>query len=197
MEETATTKFRLAHASGGDWETLAGDCLEQLGGVPVAANLGFLYVTDAMAEDFDRIWRRLRAVTGIESWVGTIGFGVCAGGREYFDTPAMTVLACALPVDSFRILPKIDRPGEPLPDEIARWVAEHHPLIGIVHGDPRNALLPAIIDALGDDTECFLVGGLTASRKRMQQLAGEITEGGLSGVLFADSVTVATGLTQG
>lgn len=195
--ETETQKFRLGHAADGDWESLTADCLEQLGGAPLGANLGILYVTDSLADDFEPVWRRLREATGIENWVGTIGFGVCVGGREYFDRPAVTVLACTLPEDGFRILPTITRPGDSLPPELADWVVDRGPLVGVVHGDPRNAHLPAIIDALGDDFECFMVGGLTASRGGQQQLAGEITEGGLSGVLFDDSITVVSGLTQG
>ena len=107
------------------------------------------------------------------------------------------MLSCALPGDSFRLLPTIERPGEPLPSDVVEWVARRNPTMGVVHGDPRNAYVPAIIDALGDDTDCLLVGGLTASRGGFHQLAGQLTEGGLSGVLFADSVTVASGLTQG
>ncbi len=195
--ETETRKFRLGHAADGDWESLTADCVEQLGGAPPGANLGFVYVTDALADDFEAVWRRLREATGIENWVGTIGFGVCVGGREYFDRPAVTVLACTLPGDGFRILPTIARPGDALPPDLADWVAGRGPLVGVVHGDPRNAHLPAIIDALGDDFECFMVGGLTASRAGQQQIAGEITEGGLSGVLFDDSITIISGLTQG
>ena len=43
----------------------------------------------------------------------------------------------------------------------------------------------------------FLVGGLSSSRDAHYQLAGEVMSGGLSGVLFAPEVEVATGLTQG
>lgn len=199
--ETALGKFRLAHASGGDWETLTRNCLDQLddeqGGEKRVANLGFLYVTDELSEDFDNIWRLLRDRTGIEDWVGTVGLGVCVGGMEYFDTPAVTVLCCAMPEDSYRILPNITRPGEPLPLELAEWAQNHEPLVGVVHGDPRNPYLPSIIDALGDEAECFLVGGLTASHTKFQQLAGELTEGGLSGVLFSRNLPTVSGLTQG
>ena len=38
----------------------------------------------------------------------------------------------------------------------------------------------------------FLVGGLTSSRKQNVQVADGMTEGGISGVSFSDSVTVAT-----
>jgi small ligand-binding sensory domain FIST len=199
--ETALGKFRLAHAGGGDWETLTRDCLDQLdkemGGEKISANLGFLYVTDELSEDFDNIWRLLRTETGIEDWVGTVGLGVCGGGVEYFDTPAISLLCCAMPEDSYRILPNITRPGDPLPIELADWAEANEPLVGVVHGDPRNPYLPSIIDALGDEAECHLVGGLTASHTKFQQLAGELTEGGLSGVLFSSNLPTLSGLTQG
>ena len=194
---TTIGDFRLAHGAGSDGRTLTESCIEQLGSVPAGANLGFLYVTDALGDEFQKISERLREATGIADWVGTIGFGVCVGGHEYFDRPAMTVLVAALPEDSYRILPTLTKPGEALPDELREWIERTHPMLGVVHGDPRNAYLPSIIHSLCDDTECFLVGGLTASRGQNHQLAGGITEGGLSGVLFADNVAITTGLTQG
>ncbi len=188
--------FRAGHAGGGDWESIAERCIEQLG--PTRdATLGFVYVTDLLADSLDRILARLKDATGIADWVGTIGFGVCVGGKEYFNTPAMAVLAGAVHEDSYRILPTISRPGEPLPGDLGEWTARRRPLLGVVHGDPRNQYLPAIIDSLCDDTDCFLVGGLTASRGAFSQIAGDIVEGGLSGVLLAQDVGVATGLSQG
>ena len=109
----------------------------------------------------------------------------------------MVALVGAVPADDYRLLPTLTKPGEAPGGDIADWVVRRHPLLGVVHGDPRNAYLPSIIHSLCDDTSCFLVGGLTASRGRFGQLAGAPTEGGLSGVLFADSVTVTSGLTQG
>lgn len=189
--------FASAYAHGGDWETLTRRCLDDLRDVPAGANLGFLYMTDPLDEDCQQILEALRRGTGIEDWVGTIGFGVCVSGQEFFDTPAMTVLVAAIPEDSYRILPTISKPGEDLPADILDWVGRRQPLLGIVHGDPRNAYLSGIIDSIADDTDCFLVGGLTASRGRMHQVAGRLTEGGVSGVLFADDVVVSSGLTQG
>ena len=191
-----TQGFRAGHAGGGDWESIAERCIEQLGDV-AGATLGFVYVTDMLADSLDRILARLKEATGIADWAGTIGFGVCVGGKEYFNTPAMAVLAGAVPADSYRILPTISRPGEPLPGDLEEWAQRNRPVLGIVHGDPRNRFLPAIVDSLCDDIECFLVGGLTASRGAFSQIAGDIVEGGLSGVLLAPEVTVATGLSQG
>ena len=195
--EITTGNFRLAHAADGDWQALADDCIDQLSDLPATSNLGFIYVTDALDESYDRIARRLAHATGITDWVGTIGFGVCIGGREYFDRPAVVALVASVPEDDYRLLPTLTRPGEAPGGDIQDWVARRHPLLGVMHGDPRNAYLHGIIDSVCDDTSCFLVGGLTASRGQFGQLAGEPTEGGLSGVLFADSVNVASGLTQG
>jgi len=195
--EITTGNFHLAHAADGDWSALVNDCIKQLTGVSSTANLGFLYVTDKLDESFERIAGSLREATGIEDWVGTIGFGVCVGGCEYFDRSAIVVLVGTVPADDYRLMPTLTKPGEAPGNGISDWVERRHPLLGVVHGDPRNAYLSAIIDSVCDDTNCFLVGGLTASRGQFNQLAGTVTEGGLSGVLFADSVTVATGLTQG
>lgn len=195
--DTRTRSFCFAHAAGADWETMTRDCLHRLGTLPAGANIGFVYVTDTVGDDLESVTGRLRAATGIEHWVGTLGFGICVPGREYFDEPAIAVMAGVLPEDSFRILPTVAKPGQKLPKQVADWIARRHPMLGVVHADPRNAYLSAIIDSISDDAECFLVGGLTASRGQQRQVADQVTEGGISGVLFAGDVEVATGLTQG
>ncbi len=195
--ETRTQSFSVAHASGADWETMTAACISRLGALPEGANIGFVYATDLVGDDLDNIAEKLRRTTGIDQWVGTLGFGVCVAGREYFDQPAMAVMIGALPEDSFRIFPTISKPGQPLPKAAAEWVARRHPMLGVVHADPRNGLLPAILDSISDDTESFLVGGLTASRGRQRQIAGAPMDGGISGVLFGSNIEVATGLTQG
>ncbi|MEE2997275.1 MAG: FIST N-terminal domain-containing protein [Pseudomonadota bacterium] len=195
--DTATDTFRLGHASDADWETLTASCLDQIGTIPTGANLGFLYVTDTMDEDFPLIAERLRQKSGVDHWVGTIGFGVMVGGREYFDTPAMVAMIGVLDEDDFRVMPTIDTPGDPLPADIMDWVARKTPFLGVVHADPRNAYVGDILDSITDDTEAFLVGGLTASRGKQAQIADEPTEGGVSGVLFSGDVGLTTGLSQG
>ena len=195
--ETTTQTFRLGHAADADWETLVRSCLAQIGDVPSGANLGFVYVTDTLDGDLPLIADRLREATGVEHWVGTIGFGVMVGGREYFETPAMVAMLGVLPEDSFCILPTVDTPGDPLPDNVMNWAGRANPVLGIVHADPRNAYIGDILNAITDDTDAFLVGGLTASRGKQAQIADRLTEGGVSGVLFGEDVRVVTGLSQG
>ena len=195
--ETTTANFRLAHAAGASAIGLVNDCLAQLGKLPSGCNIGFVYATDLLHTDFDSMVERLKRETGVAHWVGTLGYGICVTGHEYFDQPALAVLVGALDPESFRVLPGLKRPGEPLPDEVSKWAARAHPVLGVVHGDPRNQYLPQIIDSVSDDTNCFLIGGITATRGSVRQTADGPCDGGLSGILFGDSIQIASGLSQG
>lgn len=195
--DALTREIRFAHAADGEWADMTAACLERLTPLPAGANLGFVYVTDAVAGDFGDIAARLKTETGIADWVGTVGFGICAGFEEQFDRPAMAVMAAALPGDSFCILPTVADPEGGLPDEVRAWCDRHTPMLGVVHGDARNPELEPLLEMIQRDSGCFLVGGLTASRGEQPQLAAEVTDGGISGVLFDADIGAVTGLTQG
>lgn len=190
--------FAVAHAEGDDWKAAVGACIERLGARAAGANLGFVYVTDALAGDLAAIHNHLRRATGIEHWVGSAAFGVCAEASEYFARPAMAVMAATLPEDAFRVFPSLGGPADSLDAESRGWLARVSPGFGIVHADPANPAIQTLIEQTAAATSAFLVGGLTSSRTSDgHQVAGCITEGGLSGVLFAPEVEVATGLSQG
>jgi small ligand-binding sensory domain FIST len=104
----------------------------------------------------------------------------------------------ALPEGSFRVFEPVHGGLGPFRSENAAWLAAAQPLLGIVHGDPRNPLTPGIVSELAEATGSFLVGGLTSSRAGgFPQIADAVVEGGVSGALFAAGVSVATGLSQG
>jgi small ligand-binding sensory domain FIST len=192
--------FRATCASGDDWESIADRCITDLCSEPCVASLGFLYITDPLAPYLDSLLQRLREKTGVQDWVGTIGAGICATGREIYDEPAVAVMLATLPDNSYRLLPSGIEPLADMLTENLNWLAEHNVHFGIVHGDPRNNYIPQVIDSLSSQLDPgFLVGGLTSASDEhfQQQIAGEITEGGLSGVLIAGEVPVITSLTQG
>jgi small ligand-binding sensory domain FIST len=188
--------FRSAHATG-SWHQAAKSCVSQLGAVRSAANLGFVYVTDGLSEELSSILTFLRERTGIADWVGTVGVGVCATGAEYFDEPALAVMTAALPADSYRVFPAVSADTGAFRRENGDWIESAKPTLGLVHGDPRNPRIAALVCDVAESTSAFLVGGLTSSRHGFEQVAGDITQGGISGVLFAGGTAVATGLTQG
>ena len=195
--------FKFSHSDSGDWAGIARNLAEGLFGEgdlsPASdeALLGFLYVTDPIAEDLGSILTYLRQTTGIEDWVGTVGLGIAATGVEYFDRPAGVALVASLPKDGFFVFPAVGAGMEDFPAQGKDWVDRVSPPFGIIHGDPNNPHAADIIENLGLATAGFLVGGLSASRGVHAQIAGDVTDGGVSGVLFAPGVEVATGLTQG
>ena len=193
--------FRIAHVSAGGWAEAAAACARQLlaaGPIaPAGEALGFVYASDAFAADLARIVGRLRETTLVAHWVGTVGLGVLATGREYFDEPALAVMVATLPPGSFRVFPTVASSLDGFRAEHGAWIAAKQPTLAVVHGDPRNPQLPALLSGISEAASCFLVGGLTSSRGTLSQVAEVVADGGVSGVLFAAEVAAATGLSQG
>jgi len=189
-----TPSFRLGHARGDDWQEAAKLCLAQLGGPP--ASLGFLYVTDLLADHLGEIVDFFRQRTGVPHWTGTVGIGICASGNEYLDQPAMAVMLGELSPESFKIFSGV-RSGDDLTTRRFQC-GGRNAHFAIVHADPQNQEVPELIAGIAGKVESgFLVGGLSSSRRQNMQIADKVTGGGISGVLFSDEVTVATRLTQG
>lgn len=194
--ETAAPHFASASASGepgtADWGRLAFDCVERLGPLAESATLGFVYVTDALAADLPEIVAFLKRTTAVAAWFGSVGIGVLGGSAEYFDRPAIAVLVAALPVTAFHPLE-----GAATPATMRPWMARANPVLGIVHADPRAPQLAETLERLARELSVFMVGGLASSRGAMDQVAGKVVQGGVSGVLLAAEVAVVAGLSQG
>ena len=181
--------FKLAHSTAPDWQTAMENCLHQLGDIPPGANLGFIYITDQFAADFAAIHRYLRDQTGVQHWTGTIGNAICCTATEYYDQPAMVMMLAEFPADSFYLLPS--------PEQLPK-IQNEGLQFAVVHGDPRNGQMPELLEQFATKLgHAYLVGGLTSSGSYYYQLADEISEGQLSGVVFSDQIAVVSGLTQG
>ncbi len=189
--------FKVAHATAEDWAHAAQACTDGVSDVADACNLGFVYITDHFAENVSSILHYLREKTGVQRWVGSVGIGICANSNEYFDQPALAVMVASFPEDAFCVFPAISQDMDQLSSKHREWIARVRPSFGIVHGDPDNPKTPQLIQDLAVHTSGFLVGGLTSSRAAHHQVAGRLTGGGLSGILFAPEVAVQTGLSQG
>jgi len=193
-----TSDFLLGHAQSPEWEKAAEQCLQQIGYIPPEANLGFLYATDVHADQLPSIVDHLRTETGVQHWVGTVGIGICATGKEYYQTAALAVMIATLPENSFRILPFYNRAADHLPGSWEDWLQESGSHLAVVHGDPANPNLPQLLLQLSNELPGgYLVGGLSSSHGAHPQIADDVLEGGLSGVAFNDRAKVVTALTQG
>ena len=198
-------QFAIGHAAGEDWAAVVESCLRDLGQGPFGDGLGFVYATDQMADHLADIVQGLRDGTGVEQWVGCLGMGITAGGEEYFDRPALAAMVAPFDASAYRIVPTMTEGADQLSADDRAWITAKEPILGLVHGDPAHPRIIELIDSVADDTARFLVGGLTSSRGPHPQVArgvtggitGSVTNGGVSGVLFAPEVDVMTGLSQG
>lgn len=184
--------FKFAHAVDPDWTRAAQACMNQLGAIPSAATLGFLYVSDAFAGELDAILAFFKSATAVPHWTGSVGVGVCASGVEYLEQPAMAVMLGEFEPADFSMLPLLRTPqdiaAQPLPDAY----------FAMVHGDPVNTRIQELIEGLSERVSSgFVVGGLSSSEGVTAQISDGVVSGGLSGVLFSERVKLATRLTQG
>jgi len=190
-------RFLLAHGAGQAGDELLDDCLNQLGDIPPEANFGFLYLSDQLADAAEPLIDRLKQVTGITAWVGTIGIGIIGGATEYYDQPAMAIMLAGFNEADFQLLPNLRADDATLSAGLADWCDANDFNVGLLHADPATANLQALLAQLGDDIPAaFLVGGITSSRGRNAQFADRVLQDGISGVLFSQAVPIMTNLTR-
>ncbi len=195
-EAHKTQSFAYGCAASPNWRDAARECLTQLGPISDDTNFGFVYFTDSIASEARDILDYLRVNTGVYHWIGSVGMGVCATGREYYDRPAMAVMLCSFEPGSFQVFSGMRSPEdlERLPMHFEGVPAN----FAVVHADPRTVNLDRLVDDLAGALESgFLTGGLSSSRSEYAQIADVVTKGGISGVMFSDQVVVSTRLTQG
>jgi small ligand-binding sensory domain FIST len=191
----------------GDPVSLVARCVAAIPALE-GANLGILYLSEPAASAFPQLVHALAERTGIHSWVGGVGLGVCSVEDEIFDEPAAVVMTAVLPPDSFRVFSATDDPGAELPRRHSAWIETSQPTLALVHADPRCPdLAKAAID-VATASGAFLVGGLVSHRcaspllgRTPNEEAGDEEDGlganGFAGLMLAPGIAVATGLTQG
>jgi small ligand-binding sensory domain FIST len=203
----AMQRFVLAHATHPQWRMAAALVVAQLraqmampGRVADPA-LALLYITDHYAPHAPAILEHLcRELPEIDDWAGSVGVGTCATGVEYFDEPAMAVLACDLPPGQFRVFSGV----APLPPSGVGTVDGFQAHTALVHADGTTPDLGELLaDLAGRTATGYLFGGLSSGRWGTAQFAhrrgaaGGVFEGGLSGVAFGPQVEVFSRVTQG
>jgi len=195
-----SARFAAASATG-DPASLAARCIAAL---PVVdgATLGILYITEPAATVLPEITSALSAHTGIRSWVGGVGLGVCSAVAEIFEEPAAVVMTAALPPEDFRVFAATGDPGADLPRLHAGWIEAAQPVLALVHADPRCPDVQRAAVETAEASGAYLVGGLVSHRCPSPLLARtpdstDLGSNGVAGLMLAPGVSVATALTQG
>ncbi|UST54105.1 FIST C-terminal domain-containing protein [Comamonadaceae bacterium OTU4NAUVB1] len=203
--------FPTGHATHPQWRMAAGLVLAQLRAQMVlpdyaqAPTLGLLYITDHYAADAQEILDHLGAeLPEVTDWSGTVGVGVAANNAEYFDEPALSLMLCALPSDQYRVFSGV----APLGNSEMTGFESH---TALVHADPATPELAELVGEMAARTDTgYLFGGLSSGRGDTLQFAvggngnirghgaaGGVFSGGLSGVVFGESVRLISRVTQG
>jgi len=199
-----TGPFACAHASHADWSKATESCLAQIAqrhhGVRHRQEhaLGFVYLSDGLQANADRILALLKTRSGIADWVGCSSIGVCATGIEYYDEPALAIMVGRFPAGNVHVFSGTQRP----PDADARTDSGAHlASAALVHADPSTADLPGLVtDMASKVSGGKLFGGVSSGRTPSGpsiQIANRVLKGGLSGVVFGSDVRLVSRLTQG
>lgn len=198
---STSTRFVSAAATGETWRDIGKRILEDLEPLRTDGfrpNIGFLYMTDALAADAGSILTLFRSVTGIEHWTGCAAIGVCASGIEYVDVPAISVMIGQVPESDIKPFHAPAQAPKKLRQELEHWLNLHDPMLTIIHADPLNESHPAqMIEEIDSLVGGFMVGGLSSSRTEGAIISKEVTSTGISGFVFSQDIAVASALSQG
>ncbi len=186
------------HAAGLGHDPI-GALIEQL--TPQASpgpQLGFLYVTEVLANQLPQLFPRLRQALPQVRWVGGVGSAVLHGGSELFERAAASALLVELPESHYRLLNPLREGLADLDPELGAWWQAQSGAFALLHADPENPLTPALLEQLAEGAAAsFINGAFTSSSQANWQFAGELVNGALSGVIFTPEVALLTDHTQG
>ncbi|MFO1049470.1 MAG: FIST C-terminal domain-containing protein [Geminicoccaceae bacterium] len=152
-------RARAVAATGRSWHLVLGACLDQLDPLPAGANLGILYLSEALAPVADEVLRAFVQRTGVTSWLGASGHAVLGGAGG----DGICALVLSLPADRFVVRAGI------APDPGAGML--------VVHGEIAAAGPASLLAELGSAGAVRVAGGLVADRRQPVQIADGVVAG--------------------
>jgi small ligand-binding sensory domain FIST len=158
-----------------------------------------IYVTETLAPRMGVIIEALRDETGVADWVGAAGLGIAGDDEDFFDEAAIAIMVAEFPAGSYQILSSaeaVSRAGAARSGSSDASGFAGPPLL-VLHADAGRADVVELIEKAADETQGYLIGGLTMSETARHQVAGVVTDSGLTGVMFEPEVGVVTSLSQG
>jgi len=189
-------QFLMAGSQDDDALAMAESCLAQIGPIPQQFNLGFIYASDHLANRLSMVLELLGEKAPGVRWVGTVGMGICSGGREIYDRPTLTLMLGDFPADSFQMLRGFT--GDLKQAELSGGPGQTDFNFALVHADPSNPRTAEWLERLAREPELgFINGGLSSSHGSNPQIADGLADRGISGVVFDDRVQIVTDHTQG
>ena len=182
-------QFILAGAQGSNIETLVEGLRAAVESDGIRGTLGFLYVTDSLANELEAILHQLQQRFDVRDWVGTVGLGICYTGKEIYDQPAAVIMLTQLEGYTLFEIPEANAAVE-------LSTADYD--FGVIHGNPNQVGFPQTFQHLCQHLQnTFFVGGLSSSQHITPQLVNSVCDPVISGVLFSRHADVIVSHTQG
>jgi small ligand-binding sensory domain FIST len=176
MSVATSARARAVTATGRSWHGVLGACLDQLDPLPDGANLGIVYLSEALAPVADDVVHGLRVRTGITSWLGACGTAVLGSARG----EGLAVLVMALPSTGFRV-----RSGPALGGRTGLLVA---------HAELEAGGPGALLAELAASGAASMAGGLVAAGRQLVQIADGVVAGSAACLEFAVEQPAVAGL---
>ncbi len=196
----ANTPFAFAHGQQRDSVQLIRQVIADLGELPPQPQLGFLYLSDALAHQLGSMMTILHNYAPQVVWIGSVAWAICATGVEYYgDDPALALMVLDIDPEHYRLLPPPVDMSQPWSLELHRWAVEREYLFGLIHGNPNDRLTLPLVESLATIGQGgFINGGLSSAMERHDPIyASSIGQRGISGVLFDPQLPLLTDHTQG
>lgn len=201
MTLNTTDRFISASAAGTDWRDTARAVLEKLESVRIehdGFNIGFIYISDVLADQAENILDLFKAVTKIDYWTGATAAGICTVGSAYAGEPAISVLLGRFDGEQFRTFSATDSTLDEAAAVIEPWLSGQDVMLTLVHTDGTTDFdMPVILQKLDYMIGGFTVGGVSSGHGKHVQFSDHCVSGGVSGVAFSGDVQTVTALTQG
>jgi small ligand-binding sensory domain FIST len=195
---------RGAIAEDEDWERALQKALEQV--CDITADVAFLFASEAYAEHFSEMVRRVRRETGAAALVGCSGQGIIGSAQELEGVPALSLLTLALPGAKLHAVhftqEMIEDCASPhtwheqlgiTPDEVNAW---------LIFADPFQMDTERLIDGLAEAYPGRpMLGGLasgdTAERRTFIFLNDDVFDEGGVGLAIGGAYTILPLVSQG
>ena len=195
---------RGAIAEDEDWERALQKVLEQVCDIP--ADVAFLFASEAYAEHFSEMMRRVRKETGTAALVGCSGQGIIGSAQELEGVPALSLLTLALPGAKLHAVhftqEMIENCGSPhawheqlgvTSDEVNGW---------LIFADPFQMDVEGLIDGLAEAYSGRpMLGGLasgdTVERRTFVFLDDDVFDEGGVGLAIGGAYTILPLVSQG
>lgn len=138
-------------ARGGDWRQVARMLMAQMPHIR-QSNIGFLYVTDELAQDAASLFHVLRRISRIPHWLGGCGLAAFADGGALHGEPGAVMLAGRVP-DGCVQFPELN----------PKSLLESRAPFAMIHADVRVQALPLALAGI-QALPMFTAGGLMVNQ---------------------------------